>query len=85
MRNKTTSICILYKIIFTVIILCVSINAYADADSGAGYKGILLFDSDRSHSILGDVYENNILNISDFQYSIHIRENPTIRTLMESS
>src|SRR6056297_47395 len=63
MRNKTTSICILYKIIFTVIILCVSINAYADADSGAGYKGILLFDSDRSHSILGDVYENNILNI----------------------
>jgi len=63
MRNTTALTCILNKIITTVIILCACINVYADTDSGDGYKGILLFDSDMSHSILGDIYENNILNI----------------------
>src|SRR6056297_335254 len=63
MRNTTTLKYILNKIVIAVIILCLSINAYADTDSAAGHKGILLFDSDRSHSILGDIYENNILNI----------------------
>ncbi|MFW5771053.1 MAG: DUF3943 domain-containing protein [Spirochaetota bacterium] len=63
MRKTTTLTCILNKIIFTVIILCASIHSYADTDSGAGYKGILLFDSGMSHPILGDIYKQNILNI----------------------